>query len=187
MELEYSAKIEALGFKYSNSMTQAAQNPLLAPAHHHTPQKAAAEHTAVDAKGTPQASVLSATPSASTTSSAAAASTPSTLRSSFASLSNATGRLGMAGVNSLGVLSATKATPVAAAVVAPAHKDGISPLMEDLHSDMDSPSHGVHNAIGMSQLFLRTNFNYNIPFLFYFISFFYFIFFRCFSSCWARP
>lgn len=134
MELEYCAKIESLGFKYSNSITQEAQNPLLASPHH-TPSHAATQHAPADVKGTPQSSAHPTT---------AVVGTPSTLRSSFASLSSATGRLGMAGVSSLGVLSATKATPASA----PAHKDGINPLMEDMSSDMDTSAHGVGAVAG---------------------------------------
>jgi hypothetical protein len=128
VELEYSARIEALGRKFSNSITEAAQNPLLA----HSTNHAGAHPTGDAGKG-------GKTPSKATASGAAgkAPTTPAPPNSAVRSSFHAITGLASVGASTLGVMSTGKA-PAAVVAGTPG-----SPGIEDISMELDDPNHGA--------------------------------------------
>jgi hypothetical protein len=135
VELEYSARIEALGRKYSNSITEAAQNPLLT--HTSTAGHTSSHHAGEGGKGgkTPAKANAAAASTA-----AKAPATPAAPNSAVLSSFHAISGLASAGASTLGVMGSTSKAPAVAAAAAATPG---SPGIEDISMELDSSNHGA--------------------------------------------
>jgi hypothetical protein len=141
VELDYSAHMEALGRKYSNSITAAAQNPLLthSTTHAHTASIQGAVNDAAKASKTGK------TPSKPTTAAVTSGPATPTVPLSASAVSRSFHTITSLG----GVLSASKPTAGAEAVNTPGSPEEVDPELDD-----PVGRHRTARAVNVYTLFL---------------------------------